>query len=962
METTQLEQELGRSISGEVRFDPYSRAMYSTDASIYQIEPLGVVLPRSKEDVIATVELARRYGAPILPRGGGTSLAGQTVGRAIIIDMSKYMNNILEVNAEEHWARVQPGIVLEELNHRIRDTGLFFTPDPATSNRSNVGGAIGNNSCGSHSIVYGKTVDQVRELETVLSSGDVAQLGPLTSSGLEAKLLRDGLEGQIYREVTDILRSTAGDVEERFPKIMRRVGGYNFEQFTENSPFNLAKLIVGSEGTLATVTEAKLNLVPRPRATALLVAHFHELNEAMEATVATLEHNPSAVELMGRVILDQMRISVGYSRRSSFLQGDPEAVLLIEVSGESEAELDARLERIEGSLRRGNMGYAFVKMTSSEEQANVWEVRRAGIGLMMGVSGDAKPIPFIEDCSVSTEKLPEYIRRVDQMIRENGTVAAYYGHASVGCIHVRPFINLKQQADVDRMYNISREASDLVMEMGGAMSGEHGDGLVRSMWNEKVFGSRLYNAFRDVKRSFDPTGIMNPGKIVDSQRIVENLRYGPAYTSLTPTTKLSFASEGGFNRAVEMCNGVGLCRRTLDGTMCPSYMATREEEHSTRGRANALRAAISGLLPQDEFTSNRMYQVLDLCLECKACKAECPSQVDMAKIKYEFLNAYHQRHGYSMRERIFAHISALSSVGSALAPLTNWASGLPLTRWAMDRFLRIDKRRPMLPFARQSFAGWFRSREKSADTVQSQGRVVLFNDTFMNFNYPSVGVAATKILEAAGFRVEVVERKCCGRPMISKGMLDAAHDNARYNVDLLYPYVEQGAYIVGCEPSCLLTLRDEYPNLLNDEKSTMVADKAMLLEEFLDMLNREGRLNLNFKDTSHSNPRKMLFHSHCHARALVGTAPSLAALRLAPGFEVEESNAGCCGMAGAFGYEKEHYDISMTIGGQRLFPAVSALDRDAEVVVTGISCRQQVQHGTGRTPRHLAEVLAEALE
>ena len=959
METAQIEQELGKVISGDVRFDPYSRAIYSTDASIYQIEPLGVVMPRTKEDVIATVELARQYGVPILPRGGGTSLAGQTVGKAIVMDMSKYMNNILEVNTEERWARVQPGIVLEELNQRIRDTGLFFTPDPATSNRSNVGGAIGNNSCGSHSIVYGKTVDQVRELETVLSSGDLAQLGPLTPSQLESRLVMDGLEGQIYRDVTDIIRSTAGDVEERYPKIMRRVGGYNLEQFPDGSPFNLAKMIVGSEGTLATVTEAKVNLVPRPPATALLVAHFNELNEAMEATVATLEHNPSAVELMGRVILEQMRISVGYSRRSSFLQGDPDSVLLIEVSGESESELSARIDRIEGSLRRAGMGYTYVKMTDRAEQANVWEVRRAGIGLMMGVSGDAKPIPFIEDCSVSTEKLPEYIRRVDQLIRENGTVAAYYGHASVGCIHVRPFINTKQQADIDRMYNISREASELVMEMGGAMSGEHGDGLVRSMWNEKVFGPRLYNAFRDIKRSFDPTGIMNPGKIVDSPRMVENLRYGASYRSLNLNTRLSFESEGGFDRAVEMCNGVGLCRRTLEGTMCPSYMATREEEHSTRGRANALRAAISGLLPQDELTSKRMHDVLDLCLECKACKAECPSQVDMAKMKYEFLNAYHQRHGYSMRERIFANISALSSVGSALAPLTNWANGLPVTRWAMDRFLNIDKRRPLLPFAGRSFESWFRSRERATEGgAQGQGLVVLFNDTFMNYNYPSVGMAATKILEAAGFRVEVVERKCCGRPMISKGMLDAAGDNARYNVDLLYPYVEQGAYIVGCEPSCLLTLRDEYPNLLNDDKSKAVAEKAMLLEEFLDMLSREGRLALSFRDT----PKKVLFHSHCHARSLVGTAPSLAALRLAPGHDVEESNAGCCGMAGAFGYEKEHYDLSMTIGGQRLFPKVEALDRDAEVVISGISCRQQVQHGTGRTPRHLAEVLAEALE
>ncbi len=958
METAQIEQELSKALEGEVRFDPYSRAIYSTDASIYQIEPLGVVMPRSKEDVIATVELARRYGVPILPRGGGTSLAGQTVGRAIVMDMSKYMNNILEVNTEERWARVQPGIVLEELNHRIRDTGLFFTPDPATSNRSNVGGAIGNNSCGSHSIVYGKTVDQIGELETVLSNGDVAHLGPLTPSQLESRLVKDGLEGQIYREVSDIIRLTAGDVEERYPKIMRRVGGYNLEQFPDGSPFNLAKMIVGSEGTLAAVTEAKVNLVPRPPATALLVAHFNELNEAMEATVATLEHNPSAVELMGRVILEQMRISVGYSRRSSFLQGDPDSVLLIEVSGESESELEARIDRIEGSLRRAGMGFAYVKMTDRAEQANVWEVRRAGIGLMMGVSGDAKPIPFIEDCSVSTEKLPEYIRRVDQLIRENGTVAAYYGHASVGCIHVRPFINTKEQADIDRMYNISREASELVMEMGGAMSGEHGDGLVRSMWNEKVFGPRLYNAFRDIKRSFDPTGIMNPGKIVDAPRMVENLRYGAGYRSLKLDTKLSFESEGGFDRAVEMCNGVGLCRRTLEGTMCPSYMATREEEHSTRGRANALRAAISGLIPQDDFTSRRMHDVLDLCLECKACKAECPSQVDMAKMKYEFLNAYHQRHGYSLRERIFGNISALSSVGSALAPLTNWASGLPMTRWAMDRFLKIDRRRPLLPFAGQSFASWFRSRERTTDGAQGRGLVVLFNDTFMNYNYPSVGMAATRILEAAGFRVEVVERKCCGRPMISKGMLDAAHDNARYNVDLLYPYVEQGAYVVGCEPSCLLTLRDEYPNLLKDDKSKAVADKAMLLEEFLDLLSREGRLDLSFRDT----PRKMLFHSHCHARSLVGTAPSLAALRLAPGHEVEESNAGCCGMAGAFGYEKEHYDLSMTIGGQRLFPKVAALDSDAEVVISGISCRQQVQHGTGRTPRHLAEVLAEALE
>jgi FAD/FMN-containing dehydrogenase/Fe-S oxidoreductase len=956
MEIAQLEQDLRKRVLGEVRFDPYSRALYSTDASIYQIEPLGVVIPRDKDDVIATVEIAHRYGVPILPRGGGTGLAGQTVGRAIVIDMSKYMNNLLEVNTEERWVRVQPGIVLDELNNLLRDTGLFFTPDPATSNRSNVGGAIGNNSCGSHSILYGKTVDHVKEVETVLSNSDVALLGPMDSAELEAKLRGDGLEGQIYRQVTDIVKSNAAEVDSRYPKIMRRVGGYNLDQLINGSPLNLAKLIVGSEGTLATVTGAKLNLVYRPKTTALMVVHFQGLIEAMEATVATLEHGPAAVELMGRLILDQMNNSVGYARRRTFLVGDPEAVLLVEASGDTEAEVRAKLDEIENGLRRGGMGYAYAKLMGREEQANVWEVRRAGIGLMMGVSGNSKPIPFIEDCSVSTEKLPEYIRRVDEIIRANGTVAAYYGHASVGCIHVRPFMNLKEQADVDRMYNISRQACDLVMEMGGAMSGEHGDGLVRSMWNEKVFGTTLYNAFRDVKRAFDPTGIMNPGKIVDSQTLVENLRYGPGYTNLIPKSKMDFSKQGDFRQAVEMCNGVGACRKTLGGTMCPSYMATREEEHSTRGRANALRSVLSGLLPQSEFTSHRMRQVMDLCLECKACKAECPSQVDMAKLKYEFLDAYHQKHGYSLRDRLFARIATLSRLGSALAPLSNWGARFPVTRWTLDRFLKIDRRRPLPPFARRTFPQWFRSRSILFER-ETRGQVVLFNDTFMNYNYPSIGMAATKLLEKAGFQVVLVDRKCCGRPMISKGMLDMAKANARYNVELLYPHVEKGAYIVGCEPSCLLTLRDEYPDLLGTPEADRVAERSFLLEEFLQMLHQDGRLDLDFKEM----PRKVLFHGHCHAKALVGTAPTLEVLRLVLGLQVEESDAGCCGMAGAFGYEKEHYDVSMNIGGQRLFPAVSSSDEECEVVINGISCRQQIQHGTGRKPRHLAEVLAEAL-
>ena len=593
MQTGQLEHELKQSLEGEVRFDPYSRAMYSTDASIYQIEPIGVILPRSREDVIAAVELASRYGVPVLPRGGGTSLAGQTVGHALILDMSKYMNRVLEVNTEERWARVQPGIVLEQLNHEIRNTGLFFTPDPATANRSNVGGAIGNNSCGSHSIVYGKTIDHIIELDTVLSNGEPALLGPLTPSQLETRLHGDRLEGEIYRRVRDIARAQAEEVDRRYPKVMRRVGGYNLDQIMEDDGFNLAKMIVGSEGTLAAITEAKVNLEPRPQATALMAVHFSGLIESMEATVATLEFRPAAVELVGRVIIQQINASLGYRRRSGFIEGDPHSILLVETAGDSEAEVSARLDEIERSLRRGGMGYAFIKMTDRAEQANVWEVRKAGIGLMMGVKSAAKPIPFIEDCAVDTDRLPEYIQRVDDLIRENGTEAAYYGHASVGCIHVRPFIDLKEQEDVDRMYRISRGACDLVMEMGGAMSGEHGDGLVRSMWNEKVFGTTLYNAFREVKQAFDPKGIMNPGKIVDSPSMVENLRFGSDYRGLKLETKLDFSRDGGITQAVEMCSGLGACRHTLGGTMCPSYMATREEEHSTaRPRQRAARGAV----------------------------------------------------------------------------------------------------------------------------------------------------------------------------------------------------------------------------------------------------------------------------------------------------------------------------------------------------------------------------------
>ncbi|MBI4233706.1 MAG: FAD-binding oxidoreductase, partial [Chloroflexi bacterium] len=588
-EHRELEAELKRHVQGEVRFDPYSRALYATDASIYQMEPIGVVLPRDREGVIATVQACNRLGVPVLPRGGGTSLAGQTVNHAVVIDFSKHLNQVLEVDSDALIARVQPGITLQGLNAHLRPHGLMFAPDPSTANRANVGGAIGNNSCGSHSILYGRTVENVLALEVVLSDGTLTTVAPLAPEQRDAKRAGSGLEGTIYRESLRIAHAYREEVERRFPRILRRVSGYNLDEL-QKEPLNLAKLLVGSEGTLATVTEAWVKLVPRPKATALGVLHFHSLIEAMEATVSLLTESPAAIELMDKTILDQARAKPAFTRRAAFVQGDPAALLLVEFFGDTETEVRSRLDRLEALAERQRLGFACVKILDQQKQRDPWAVREAGLGLLMSVRGDAKPLPFVEDTAVAPEKLPEYIRRFDETVRATGTTAAYYGHASVGCLHIRPVINLKLQEGVERMVRIANQISDLVLEFGGSLSGEHGDGIVRGVFTEKMFGPRLYQAFRELKRAFDPKGIMNPGRIVDCPPMTENLRISPSHRTVPVTTHLDFSQDRGFAASVEQCNGQGACRKILDGAMCPSYMATREEEHSTRGRANALRA------------------------------------------------------------------------------------------------------------------------------------------------------------------------------------------------------------------------------------------------------------------------------------------------------------------------------------------------------------------------------------
>ncbi|MBI3734066.1 MAG: 4Fe-4S dicluster domain-containing protein, partial [Chloroflexi bacterium] len=711
---------------------------------------------------------------------------------------------------------------------------------------------------------------------------------------------------------------------------------------------------------LVAVTEAKLNLVPRPTLNAVDVVHFDDIFSALDSLVDILATAPASVELIDKLLLDMTREQVEYRRKMTFVEGDPGALLVVEYYGESESELRAKIEGLEARLRRGGHGRGMVSLPNhvrlfgKADIANCFAVRKAGQGLLNSIKGDSRPIAFVEDTAVAPERLADYIRNFDRVLKDNDTVAAYYAHASVGLIHVRPLINLKTAQGVQRMKTIAESISDLVLEYGGAMSGEHGDGLVRSGFNEKMFGPQLYAAFREIKRAFDPQRLMNPGKIVDAPPMTENLRYGPRYRADTVKTVFDFSKDGGFARAIEACNGMGVCRKEGEGTMCPSFQVTRDEEHSTRGRANALRLAISGHLPAGALTSRRMYEVMDLCLECKACKTECASNVDMAKLKYEFLAMYHAEHGTPLRARLFANIAPLSRLGSWFAPLSNLSLTLPPGKWMMSR-LGIAPQRNLPPFARQTFDRWFSRAARRPANGTAVAQVVLFVDTFMNYNYPSIGIAATRLLEAAGHTVLALQRPCCGRPYISKGLLEQARALAKQNVARLAPYARRGIPIVGTEPSCLLTLRDEYLDLLPDDPDAkLVASKAVLMEEFLPTFT--GALRFS------AAPKNVLVHGHCHQKAAVGISPVVSALKANPAFSVAESGAGCCGMAGSFGFEAEHYELSMKVGEDRLFPKVRAQSADTEIAVSGVSCRQQIEHGTGRKARHWVEVMADSLQ
>lgn len=972
--------ELGKRIAGDLRTDSYSRTLYSTDASSYQVMPLGVVIPRGVEDVHAAVELAARYQIPVLARGAGSSLAGQTVNEAVIIDMSRHFDRILEVNVEEQWVRLQPGVVLDTLNAHLAPHGLLFGPDPASSNRATLGGITSNNSTGAHSILYGVTADHVLEMDVLLSDGSAAHFAPLTPEQLEQHKRKPGLEGQAYRTVDEIAHRGVETILAGTPRHWRRCGGYNLDRFVEganfnwprDARFNLSKLVSGSEGTLAIITEIKLNLVPRPKLTGLAVVHFDDVPAALSSVPGLLEVSPSAIEMQDKMGLTLCRAVPAYARLlSSFVIGDPACILITEFYGESEAELNSKVEKLQAHIRAQAIpATAIVPAIRPDIQANVWTVRKVALGLLMSIKGDVKPVPFIEDAAVPVEHLADYVARIERFCNELGTQVAYYAHASAGCLHIRPLMNIKLASERDKLKKIMPYMAQILADYGGAVSSEHGDGRSRGWLNEMFFGAELMALYREVKRAFDPHNLLNPDNVVNSPPVDAHLRYQDAFQPIPLHEHLDFSHDQGFLRAVEMCNGAGICRKLDGGTMCPSFMVTREEEHTTRGRANALRAALTGRLPPEEFTSPRMYQVMDLCVECKACKAECPSSVDMAKIKFEFLAHYYEKHPVPLRSRLFADIARASRLASGpVAPLANAILRNGAARVGLEKLIGITSRRTLPEFAREPFTAWFRRRRQSEhrgergegkSTPSAPGLrlpVVLFNDTFNTYNTPGIAMAATEVLEAMGYEVVLPGHRCCGRPMISKGLVQEARQAARETVSKLAPFAEAGIPIVGLEPSCLLTLRDEYLSLLpGDDRAAQVAQHALLFEEFVAGRLEEG----NWAGRVKRQEREILLHGHCHQKSLVGTLPSKQVLGLVAQ-TVMEVDAGCCGMAGSFGYEVEHYDISLRMGERKLLPAVREFPEEGWVVAAGVSCRAQIAHGAGRRAYHPAEILWEAM-
>jgi FAD/FMN-containing dehydrogenase/Fe-S oxidoreductase len=943
-----------------VLFDAFSRGRYSTDASIYQIEPIGVVVPKTAADIEAAIGIARDARIPVLPRGAGTSQCGQTVGEALVVDVSKYLNRVIELDEDARQVRVEPGIVLDQLNARLVPHGLFFPVDVSPANRATIGGMTGNNSCGARSIRYGNMVHNVHAIHALLADGSRARFADVPGN-FDPSAASDRYLDLVQR-MRGLGARQAAEIERCFPKLLRRVGGYNIDSIDPKG-HNMAHLLVGSEGTLAFFTEIELDLQPIPAHRVLGICHFPSFYEAMQATQHIVALEPTAVELVDRTLMELARdIAMFRPTVERFVRGTPDALLLVEFAGEHRDDLLARLARLGELMADLGFADAVVEATDAGFQKAVWEVRKAGLNIMMSMKGEGKPVSFIEDCAVRLEDLAEYTRRLDEIFARHGTSGTWYAHASVGTLHVRPILNLKQESETNKMRAIAEECFAMVREYKGSHSGEHGDGLVRSEFHEPMFGSTLARAFEQVKDSFDPDALFNPGKIVRPPKMDDRtlFRYKPGYAPLPVETQLDWSDWGGFSAAIEMCNNNGTCRKSNPGVMCPSYRATRDEQHVTRGRANSLRLALTGQLGPDALTSDAMYRTMDLCVGCKGCKRECPTGVDMARMKIEFLHHYRKRHGLRMKDRLIAYLPRYAPRVAPMAPLANVRNKSRMLASLGERLLGLSAERSLPEWRRDYFGS--RASDRPGDA--GNGEVVLLVDTFNRWFEPENARAALRVLEAAGYRVVLAGASgaqrplCCGRTFLAAGLIDEARSEARRMLDALEPYIARGLPVVGLEPSCLYTLRDEFLALLPGDASRRTAERAVLLEEFLSAEMRAGRLALPLAPLPE---KRALLHGHCHQKAFAGMTAVESILKLVPELEVDTVPGTCCGMAGAFGYEAEHYEVSMQIAELDVLPAVRAAPEDTLIVADGTSCRHQIGDALPRKPVHVARVLAAAL-
>ena len=969
-----LLQTLSTQLEGKLHVDRLTKTLYATDASVYREMPLAVVFPKSIADIQKLIRFASENGTSLIPRTAGTSLAGQCVGNGIVVDVSKTFTKILEFNKEEKWVRVQPGVVRDELNRFLKPHGLFFSPITSTANRAMIGGMVGNNSSGTTSIVYGVTRDKVISLNTILSDGNEVVFGEISQDEFDRKCGLKTLEGSLYRQAFDELNNpeNRGEIHAQFPKksIHRRNTGYAVDEllkaelFEGQEKFNFCKLLTGSEGTLAFTTEIKISLDPLPDPIEIVVAaHFESIHQSMKSAQVAMKHPATAVELMDKIILDCTKESIEYAKNRYFVEGDPEALLMIEFRGKTLEEAMVKGEALIADLKSGGYGYAF-PIIEPEKVASAWALRAAGLGLLGNIPGDPKAVACIEDTAVDIEDLADYIDEVDAMMDGFNQKPVHYAHAGAGEIHLRPILNLKKAADVEEFYKISKASAELVKKYQGSLSGEHGDGRVRAAFIPLMVGEKNYELFRRIKYNWDPKNIFNPGKIVDAAPMNQFLRYEPEMETPTQNTLLDFSGVGGILRLAEKCNGSGDCRKLPEsgGTMCPSYMATRNERDTTRGRANILREFLTMDKKENAFDHPEIKEAMDLCLSCKGCTSECPSNVDMASMKAEFLYQYQKTHGVPLRSRAFAYINELNGFGALTPRIANFFLSNSFTGGIMKSILGVAPKRNLPEISKLSLRRWYAKNYESlpgADKILK--RVYFFVDEFTNHNDTAIGIKAISLLKKLGYEVKIVDHEESGRSALSKGLLPKAKKHAEANVRIFDKLIDGNTPLIGLEPSAILSFRDEYPKIVSADlvpAAKKLKFHVKLIDEFLGQEITAGNIK---SESFTTKTQKIKLHGHCHQKALSSMNWTQKLLSLPSNYSVETIPSGCCGMAGSFGYEAEHYEVSQQVGELVLFPAVRKAEADTLIAAPGTSCRHQIADGTGRKAKHPVEILWEAL-